>query len=79
MIDLEKAIIHKYPAFEQKPAFFKRAALFTLRKLTHEREINAFLEHNKHVDGVEFVDRVLDHFNFSYTMSNKDRMNIPST
>ena len=79
MIDLEKAIAHKYPAFEQKPALFKRAALFTLRKLTHEREINAFLEHNKHVDGVEFVDRVLDHFNFSYTMSNKDRMNIPST
>lgn len=79
MLNVEQAITHKYPAFETKPAPLKRSTLFVLRKLIREHEINGFLEQNAQARGFEFIDRVLDYFNFSYTQSQKDRMNIPSS
>ena len=79
MINVEQALTNKYPAFVQKPAPVKRSTLFLLRRLIRETEINDFLEENADATGFEFIDRVLDYFNFSYTMSNKDRMNIPSS
>lgn len=79
MINVEKALTHKYPTFVQKPAPVKRSTLFMLRKLIRENEINDFLHDNADATGFEFIDRVLDYFNFSYTMNNKDRMNIPSS
>lgn len=79
MINVEKALTNKYPAFVQKPAPVKRSTLFMLRRLIREEEINAFLVQNDDATGFEFIDRVLEYFNFSYTMSNKDRMNIPSS
>ncbi|WP_370279364.1 GNAT family N-acyltransferase [Pontibacterium sp.] len=79
MINVEKALTNKYPAFVQKPAPVKRSTLFMLRRLIREDEINSFLVQNDDATGFEFIDRVLEYFNFSYTMSNKDRMNIPSS
>lgn len=79
MINVEQALTNKYPAFVQKPTSVKRSTLFVLRKLIRENEINDFLHENRDAEGFEFIDRVLDYFNFSYTMSNKDRMNIPSS
>ncbi|MDI3325615.1 lysophospholipid acyltransferase family protein [Pontibacterium granulatum] len=79
MINVEKALTNKYPAFVQKPAPVKRSTLFMLRRLIREDEINSFLVQNEDATGFEFIDRVLEYFNFSYTMSNKDRMNIPSS
>jgi len=78
-LDIEKALISKYPAFVDKPAPFKRSAVFMLRKLVHETEINSFLELNKDAKGFEFIDRVLEYFNFGYSISNRDRSNIPSS
>ncbi|MEM5536425.1 lysophospholipid acyltransferase family protein [Neptuniibacter pectenicola] len=78
-INVEKALISKYPAFTDKPAPFKRSALFMLKKLVHENEINSFLDINKDATGFEFIERVLDYFNFGYSISNHDRANIPSS
>lgn len=78
-LDVEKAITAKFPAFIDKPAPFKRSALFMLRKLVHENEINSFLDINKDAFGFEFIDRVLEYFNFGYSISNRDRCNIPSS
>lgn len=79
MINVEQVITNKFPSFANKPAPIRRSALFCLRRLVHEDEINRFLEDNHSASGFEFVDRVLDYFNFSYSLSHKDRMNIPST
>lgn len=79
MINVEQALTNKYPAFVQKPTPVKNSTLFLLRRLIRETEINDFLVDNADAEGFEFIDRVLDYFNFSYTMSNKDRMNIPSS
>lgn len=78
-INVEQALVSKYPAFTNKPAPFKRSALYMLRKLVHESEINSFLETNKGTTGFEFIERVLDYFNFGYSISNHDRANIPSS
>jgi len=78
-IDVEQVLVNKYPAFSQKPAPVRRSTLFCLRQLMREQEINHFLDTHQDARGFEFVDLVLDHFNFSYSISHKERMNIPST
>jgi putative hemolysin len=79
MINVERVITEKYPSFTQKPKTLQNTALFCLRKLIHEEEINRFLELHENTIGFEFVESVLDYFNFSYSLSHKDRLNIPST
>lgn len=79
MINVEQVLTQKYPSFASKPAPVKRSALFCLRKLVHEDTINQFLTDHQAVTGFEFVERVLDYFNFSYSLSHNDRMNIPSS
>lgn len=79
MINVEQVLTHKYPAFSEKPAPFRRSAIFCLRRLVHENEINNFLAENSGATGFEFVDKVLEYFNFSYSLSHNDRMNIPSS
>lgn len=78
-IDVEKVLINKYPAFTKKPSVFKRTALYLLRRIVHEDEVNNFMEINGDASGFEFVDRVLEYFDFSYSISSRDRDNIPST
>lgn len=79
MINVEQIITEKYPAFTEKPAPVRSSVLFFLRRLFREQEVNAFLNENQHCQGFEFIDRVLDYFNFTYSLSNKDLMNIPSS
>lgn len=78
-ISVEQVLTSKYPAFSSKPAPLRNSTLFLLRRLIREQEINRFLDTHSHRSGFEFVDQVLDYFDFSYSMSNRDRMNIPST
>ncbi|MBN0987446.1 lysophospholipid acyltransferase family protein [Amphritea pacifica] len=79
MINVEQVITEKYPSFASKPALIRKTALFMLRRLFHEHEVNTFLEENHNCQGFEFIDRVLDYFSFTYSLSNKDLMNIPSS
>jgi putative hemolysin len=79
MINVERVITEKYPSFTQKPKTLQNTALFCLRKLIHEEEINRFLQMHENTIGFEFVENVLDYFNFTYSLSHKDHLNIPST
>lgn len=54
-----------------------KAAASVLKKLFHQKEINAFIETHRHLEGLEFNDAVLEHFNFSFQVSSKDRARIP--
>jgi putative hemolysin len=78
-LNIEQVVTHKFPAFVAKPAPLKRSTLFCLRHLVREREINRFLTEHNGASGFEFIDRVLDYFNFSYALSHQHRMNIPAT
>ncbi len=79
MLNIEHAIQEKFPSFGQRSPWVKKPAIGLLRKLTHEREINHFLEQNQDLKGFDFIDQVLDHFNFSYSVTHRDRTNIPAT
>lgn len=78
MIDVDKFLNDYFHASDdnQNKPLFKTAAAF-LKKLVHQDEINQFIETHRHLEGLEFNDAVLEHFNFSFQVSNKDRTRIP--
>ena len=47
--------------------------------LFHEKEVNQFLTEHKNLKGFAFIEKVLEYFNFSYSVSNIDKENIPAT
>ncbi|WP_297324252.1 lysophospholipid acyltransferase family protein [Nitrosomonas sp.] len=54
-----------------------KAASSVLKKLFHQKEINDFIETHQYLEGLEFNDAVLEHFNFTFQVSSKDRARIP--
>ena len=79
MIDVQKEIEKKFPNITKKPNFLNKSLIKLAKKVVHENSINEFLEKNSHTKGFEFVDAVLDYFNFDYTVSSNDLQNIPSS
>ena len=78
MIDIEQSVTDKFPGFAATPSLIKTPTLQVLRKLIHEQEINAFLKEHGDYTSFEFIDRIFDYFNFSYSTSNRSRNNIPA-
>jgi len=76
MLDIQKTILEKYPDFPSKPGG-KKLIQF-LQKLTYEKEINQFIEENQHLRGFAFLDKCLNHFNFSYQVNHRALDAIPS-
>ena len=54
-----------------------KVASSVLKKLFHQDEINSFIETHQYLEGLEFNDAVLEHFNFTFQVSSKDRAYIP--
>lgn len=54
-----------------------KTASSLLKRLLHQEEINTFIETHRHLEGLEFNDAVLEHFNFTFQVSSKDRARIP--
>ncbi|KAB7890994.1 GNAT family N-acetyltransferase [Poseidonibacter ostreae] len=63
----------------KKQSFLKKSLFKIAKKIVHEDSINKFLNQNSHLKGFEFVDSVLDYFDFDYTVSSTDLENIPSS
>ncbi|MBE0439182.1 MAG: lysophospholipid acyltransferase family protein [Gammaproteobacteria bacterium] len=79
MLTIEDAIHQKFPGFESKSPWIKKPTISLLRKLSHEQEVNHFLDTHQDLQGFDFVEQVLEHFNFSYAIADRDRKNIPAT
>ncbi|PUE66100.1 lysophospholipid acyltransferase family protein [Arcobacter caeni] len=79
MINIQKEIERKFPNIEKKENFLKKSLFKIAKKIVHEDSINEFLSQNSHLKGFEFVDAVLDYFDFDYTVSSNDLQNIPSS
>ena len=79
MLNIEQAVQQKFPRFQHTRPWIKKPTLGFLRKITHEQEVNLFLEQHQDLHGFDFIDQVLDYFNFSYSISHRDRSNIPAT
>ena len=79
MIDIQKEIEKKFPNINKKDNFLKKSLFKIAKKIVHEDSINQFLIQNSHLKGFEFVDAVLDYFDFDYTVSSSDLQNIPTS
>ena len=79
MIDVQKEIEKKFPNLSKKQNFLKKSLFNIAKKIVHEDSINHFLTQNSHLKGFDFVDAVLDYFDFDYTVSSSDLQNIPTT
>jgi len=79
MIDIQKEIEKKFPNINKKGNFLKKSLFNVAKKIVHEDSINQFLVQNEHLKGFEFVDAVLDYFDFDYTVSSNDLQNIPTS
>ncbi len=76
MLNIEQTILEKYPDFNQKPG--GKQLIKFLKKLTYENEINQFIVENKHLRGFAFLDKSLEHYNFTYQVNNRSFNNVPA-
>lgn len=78
MLDVDAMLKGYFPGAvtrDDKPLM--KAASSLLKRVLHQDEINRFIETHRHLEGLEFNDAVLEHFNFSFQVSSKDRAKIP--
>ncbi|PPK60472.1 acyltransferase-like protein [Malaciobacter marinus] len=79
MVNVEEEILKKFPKIKQKGDFLSNSVLKIAKRIVHEEHINEFLSKNSHLIGFEFVDAVLDYFDFDYTVSSNNLQNIPTS
>jgi putative hemolysin len=79
MISIENVVAENFPSLQRKSPKIKRPLLAMLRYLCHEREFHWFEEKYPNLSGFDFVDQVLEHFDFSYSVSSRDKQRIPAT
>ncbi|MEQ1515468.1 MAG: lysophospholipid acyltransferase family protein [Usitatibacteraceae bacterium] len=77
MINVEQLLQSKYPAFSRKPDLITRPALAFLKRLLRERELNTLFAQCDALEGLDFVDKVLEDFNFGYSVIGREKENIP--
>ncbi len=79
MIDVQSAIIGKYPSVSKLPTPLSMPLFSTVKKIIHENDINVFLQEHAHQGAFSFVESVLEYFHFSYKVSSDQIENIPAT
>lgn len=79
MIQVEQMLEKRSPHFLSKSPLLKHSAVNILKQLLHQDEVNDFLDKHRDISGFAFIDKVLEHFNFAYQVSQFDRPNIPAT
>ncbi len=78
MINIERAVTEKFPVFANQPPIIRKPTIKVLQKLAREYELNRFLSEHAGIEGFDFIEAVFEYFNFSYSVSNKSRANIPA-
>lgn len=76
MFTVEQVLSDHYPAVQNSPVLGK-AVRPVLRRLLREDDFTAFAARYPHIKGMDFVEQALEHFCFSYTVSQRERENIP--
>ncbi|QFR50153.1 lysophospholipid acyltransferase family protein [Sulfurimonas lithotrophica] len=78
MIDIQKEIHSKYPNLKNNKLINASLSKFA-KTVIHEKTINDFLEEHEHLKGFEFIDAVLEYFNFDFLISDNELENIPTS
>ena len=70
MIDVDQFLTQFISDDEKSNRPLIKAIKKLLKRLLHQNEINEFINNNCHLGGFEFNDAVLEHFDFSFRVSN---------
>ena len=79
MFSIESVIKTQYPSLVDNNTKLLKPVISFLRTLFHESEVQQFEQRYQHLAGIDFVEQVLDYFDFSYRVSERDIENIPHT
>ena len=79
MVNIQQAISVKYPTITKLPFVIKKPVFSFIKKLIKENEINSFVKAHENAGPFEFIDGVLDYFDFSYKVSSNQIENIPTS
>lgn len=78
MISVDNVVSKQFPPVVQKHGFLRKPLTAFLRYLFHESEFKKFEQDYPHLKGFDFVEQVLDHFEFQYAVSDRERECIPT-
>ncbi|TCI02145.1 lysophospholipid acyltransferase family protein [Corallincola luteus] len=78
MLSVEKLINEHYPKLQDKPWLHKPVKAM-LRTLLNEQEFIRFSDDYPHLRGLALIEQIFEHFNFTYTVKENERIRIPSS
>ncbi len=78
MFNIEQVMQQQLPQIAGKP-WLHKPVKGALSYLLHEQEFNAFSAKYPHLQGLDFVEQVLDYFNFSYSARDNEMARIPAS
>lgn len=78
MLNVEQMIEQQLPQVDRQSWFYRPVKGF-LSYLLHEQDFQNFAKRYPHLQGLEFVEQVLDYFNFSYAARDNELERIPAT
>ncbi|EHR41764.1 GNAT family N-acyltransferase [Alishewanella jeotgali] len=78
MLNVEQMIEQQLPLVDRQSWFYRPVKGF-LSYLLHEQDFQNFAKRYPHLQGLEFVEQVLDYFNFSYAVRDNELERIPTT
>ena len=73
---VDNVVKENLPRIEQKP-WLAKPTKSMLRYLLNEKECNDIAMQHAHLTGIDFVEKVLESFHFSYSVPNTEVENIP--
>ena len=76
MFSIDQVIAEHYPALNKRK-YTSSVVKWFLKRVLHEQAFVDFADEYPHLQGIEFVEQVLDYFSFSYAVSDRERENIP--
>lgn len=78
MFTTDQVIEEQLPNLKNHKLLFKPVRSI-LKFLLHEKECRSFAAKYPHLEGIDFVEQVLEYFDFSYSVLDKERLRIPTT
>lgn len=77
-ISTENYFNHNYPSFERLPQIVRNTIITLFKKLSHENEINLFLEEHQNSSAFDFIEATLEYFNIDITINKNQLSRIPA-
>lgn len=78
-INVSEILMLKYPTYFKKlNPILKKIYLALLNSILKVNKVNEFLSKNEDKYGIDFIDELFEYLDFSYKISAKDKMKIPS-